>query len=56
VVSSEEARAGLIEMASAWTRMADKLDGDVPSKMDEPESPPRLQQQVVQPTTDGDTE
>jgi len=30
-VSSEEARAGLIEMAGAWTRLADKLAGDVPS-------------------------
>jgi hypothetical protein len=55
-VSSEEARAGLIEMAGAWTRLADKLDDDVPSKMDEPESPPQPQQQVVQPTTDSITE
>ena len=54
-VSSEEARAGLIEMAGAWTRLADKLAGDVPSKTDEPEPAPQPQEQV-QPTTDSDTE
>ena len=54
-VASEEARAGLIEMASVWTRLADKLDGAAPPKTDEIKSMAQPQEQV-QPTRDGDTD
>ena len=48
-VASEEARAGLTEMADVWTRLADQLDGAVPQKTDELKSMAQPQEQV-QPT------
>lgn len=54
-VESAEARAGLIEMAGVWTRLADKLDGAVPPETDELESMAQPREQV-QPTKDDDTE
>jgi hypothetical protein len=51
-VSTEEARAALLEMAQTWLRLAEEQEVAIPPGAIEPAQPAVQQQQQVQPKDD----
>jgi hypothetical protein len=55
-VSTEEARAALLDMAQTWLRLAEEQELAVPPAAVEPAQPAIQQQQQIQPKADDEAE